>query len=296
MTSRLRAASLALIATVGLISAPLLVAGVATAAVPSTTPILFFSNDLWTDVSDEDATMHAALAETGATITTFDGGDGSGAAWSAALTGNQVLVIPESDIFNPGGTAIMSVDAATAVKAFVVAGGRVLLGSGDNSDLLSFITDIDYAAVWSGTGGSSWDLQIIDPTLPATLTPSNGTDPIGGFDTWSPELLAGVVPLYVDAAGTQLAVAQFPVGAGFVGYFAYDWYPGTDPEDISARALWNVVLQALANVPATPAEAEPALAATGVDSSIALTAGAGFLLLGATALVLMRTRRVARAL
>lgn len=43
-------------------------------------------------------------------------------------------------------------------------------------------------------------------------------------------------------------------------------------------------------------EPEPALAETGVDSSIALTAGAGFLFLGATALVLIRTRRVERSL
>lgn len=294
MTSRIRTAALALVAATGLLGAPLLVTASASAAVPSTAPILFFSNDAWTDVSDEDATMLAALAETGAPITTFDGGDGSGTAWSTALVGNQVLVIPESDIFDAGGTSIMSVDAATAVQAFVVAGGRVLLGSGNNSDLISFITGIDYASVWTLTGGSSWDLQVVDPTLPPTVTYSNGTDPVTGFDTWAPGLLAGVVPLYVDVTGTQLAAATFPVGAGFVGYLAYDWYPGTDPADVSGRALWNLVLQAFANVPA--GAPEPALAATGVDSSIALTAGAGFLLLGATALVLIRTRRVERAL
>lgn len=295
MTSRIRAAALALVAALGLIAAPLLVASSASAAVPSIASILVFSNPAWTDQAEEDATIIADLAETGATITTFDGGDGSAAAWTAALAGKHVLVIPESgNVYVPGGTAVISDEAAAVILAFTDAGGRVIISGGYNPDLVSYLTGLDYTSVWSTSGGGSepWLLQVADPALPAELTYSDGTSPLTGYDTWPAELLAGITPLYVDATGVDVAAAMFPVGTGFVAYLAYDWFPDTAPESAASHLVWNVVLQYLANVPVP----EPALAETGVDSSIALTAGAGFLFLGATALVLMRTRRVERSL
>lgn len=295
MTSRLRAAALAIVAGIGLLFAPLLVTASASAAVPSQAQILFFSNPTYVHVDEEGASMQAGLAETGATITVFDGGDGSSTAWGAALTGKDVLVVPETfvPIWVSGGTPVMNDDAAAVVQAFVSAGGRAIFGYNNNADLLSFITGIDYASVWNGGGDAeAWDLQITEPALPAQLPYVDDVDAVTGFDTWAPELLAGVNPLYVGDGGTELAAATFPVGSGFVAMLGYDWFPDGAPTSPAIIALWNIVLQYLANVPVP----EPALAATGVASSPLLWIGGGVLLvLGVAGIFVARRFRAPQA-
>lgn len=289
MTSRMRIAALAIAAATGLLVAPLALAASASAAVPSQAKILFFSNDSYTDPDEEDATQIAVLEETGATVTVFDGGDGTGEAWAAALEGQDVLVIPEStEIYL---TAVFDADAANVLYDFVFNGGRVILPTIYQPQLLSFLTALDYTSVWGTTDSSAPGvLQVDDPSLPATVTYSNGTYPVISFDTWSAELTAAVTPLYTDETGTLLHAAQWTVGSGTISVLAYDWYPGDEPEDIAGRALWNQLLQALTNVPV------PQLAATGSEVTVAPALAAfGLLLLGAVVVVGTRVRRTARA-
>lgn len=262
----------------------------AAAAVPSAAQILFFSNASLTDQLGEDPTMIAGLTETGATVTQFDGGDGSAAAWTAALEGKDVLVIPETDgnIWAPGGTAFVSDEAAGVLEAFVAGGGRLLLGANNNALLLSQIVGLDYEAVWVTNGDGPFQLQNGDPALPAELGEPDGTYSVSGLLTWSPDLLAGIQPLYLGDAGDSLAVGVFPQSDGFVATLAYDWYPGTGTGEAEARALWNIVLQALANVP-VPVPEGPQLAATGVSQNpLIWIIGGAVLVLGVSAVVLAR--------
>ena len=290
MTARLRTAALAVAAAAGLLVAPIALASSAAAApVPSQAKILFFSNDAYTDPLEEDATQIAALTETGATVTAFDGGDGTGAAWSAALAGKDALVIPESGsiYLSPA----LDADAANVLYDFVFNGGRLILPTDYQAPLLSFLTDVDYTSSWSTNNSSETGiLQVADPALPATVTYSDATYPVVNFATWTPELLAPLTPLYVNEAGTQLFAGQWTVGAGKVSVLAYDWYPGEEAVDIAGRALWNQLLQALTNVPV------PALAATGSEAPVAPVAAAfGLLLLGAVGIFAARARREVRA-
>ncbi len=297
MTPRLRRGMAALIAALALVIAPVLTATSASAAEPVTTNTLFFSRDGFTDIDQEDLTMIAGLTDSGIVVTVFDGGDGSAAAWVAALAGNGVLVIPETSSSTPvwtsGGTSAMSDEAAAAVLAFVTAGGTVILGGSENEQLLSYLTGIDYDGNWNdgGTAGP-WDLQIVEPALPAQLTNSNGTYPIDSFGTWSAELLAGVIPLYTGDSGAEMAAGKFPVGAGFVYSFAYDWYPGDETEDIDGRVLWNQLLVWAATGTAGAAPAAPALADTGLDTTILWTGALGLMMLGVAGVLVARTRKL----
>lgn len=298
MTSRIPRIATALLAALALVTVPLLTATSASAATATTHNTVFFSNGAFTDPAEEDATMIGALSDAGIPVTVFDGGDGSASAWIAALAGNGVLVIPESStsVYEPGGTSAMSDAAAAAVLAFVTAGGTLILGANDNSTLLSYLTGLNYASVWSkGGSGGPWDLQIVNPDLPAQVTYSDGTYPVVNFNLWSVDLLDGVLPLYVGDGGNELASGVFPVGVGAVLTLAYDWYPGEDESDISGRDLWNQVLvQGAVGVPGV-APAAPALANTGIDTTIFVTGALGLLMLGAAALIVTRTRRVLQA-
>jgi hypothetical protein len=277
-------------AAAGLLVAPIALASSAAAApVPSQAKILFFSDGDYTDPLEEDPAEIAALTETGATVTAFDGGDGTGAAWSAALAGKDALVIPESSSIYL--SPVLDADAANVLYDFVFNGGRLILPTTYQAPLLSFLTGLDYASSWSTTNSSQVGiLQVDDPALPATVTYSDATYPVVNYDEWSPELLAPLTPLYVNEANTLLFAGQWTVGTGTISVLAYDWYPGEEPEDIAGRALWNQLLQALTNVPV------PALAATGSEAPVAPAAAAfGLLLLGAVGIFAVRARREVRA-
>ena len=290
MNSRLRMTALAVAAATGLLLAPLAIATSAAAAVPSQAKILFFSNASFTDPANEDLTEIAALQEPGNTVTVFDGGDGTGTAWSAALAGQDALVIPES--FQIYLTAVFDADAANVLYDFVFNGGRLILPTKDQSQLLGFLTGLDYASVWltSETHSVAY-LQTDDPNLPETVTYSDGTYPVINPSAWSTEMIDALTPVYLSANFQELHVGQWTVGSGTISVLAYDWFNGQTPEDIAGRALWNQVLQALINVP-VPAQ----LAATGSEIAVAPAFAAfGLLLLGAVGIVVARSRRVARA-
>ena len=292
MTSRIRTAALALVATIALVSAPLLVTSSASAATADT-HVLMFSNSAYGDTNpgQEDERTLAALQGSGATVSTFDGGDGSDTAWSAALAGINVLVFPEGTNYTPGGTSVITDAAMAVIKAWVVAGG-VMIGTGgyDHLAVLNFLTGLDYSSVWgdnNSPGGLGWVLQTADPDLPATLFDVSYTGGQEVFDTWTPDLLAPLTPLYVSPDGTSLGVGTWAVGSGSFSYLAWDWFNGGG----ETMADWDLVLQSL--VPTVAAA--PALAATGSTVSAPLLGAAAFVLLAGAALMFVARRRAQRA-
>jgi hypothetical protein len=285
MTARLRTAALAVAAAAGLLVAPIALAGSASAAPANVSQVLFFSNDTYTDPDDEDATEIAGLQAGGATVTVFDGGDGTGAAWSAALAGKHALVVPESSALF--GSPILDDAGEDALFAFVNGGGKLVLPTENQEELISFLTGVDYVSVWSfdETGDPAF-LQVENPAFPAQVTFSDGTYPVVGIDAWNPEQLAAVTPLYLSEDGLQLHAGQWTVGAGSIYVLAYDWYPGDDEGDEEGRALWNQLLQAITYVAAAE------LADTGIEASWPVLTGAlALLVLGGAAFGVARTRR-----
>jgi hypothetical protein len=168
--------------------------------------------------SSEAYNMQVALTSFGNTVSTFTGL--SAAAWTAALAGKQVLVIPEQE---RGSIAATPLPAATitAIQNFVNGGGTLIVAD-DYSNTFFLNAVFGYSIVRDGTGAVSTKTAAATGTVfaggPATLPNNDATD--GGSVTAS--LPAGAVCAY--AAGTQCMVYQITRGAGKIYYFAWDFY------------------------------------------------------------------------
>lgn len=298
MRSRLRRAAVALAAALGLVSAPLLMTTAASAADLSGVQAVFFTNEVVTDVDEEDLALANALTAAGATLTPFTGGDGSAAAWSEALAYQTMLVLPEAGngpLYEPGGTAVMSDEAAQVVAGWVADGGRlVLIDPVDAGALLDLITGLDYTTGFPySSSGSPW--PIVDPVdgLPAELQYSDATE---GFDATKLGLaeVEAIDALY--ATSDIAVVGTITVGNGLVAFFGYDWFP--DDVDIAEGDIveWNLVLTYVVQQIYVPVPERPALAATGVASaSPVIWIGAGLFVLVGGALVAFRIRAARKA-
>lgn len=241
---------------------PLCAATAAQATDSTATRILVFSNGDFTDPGEEDADIETELRTLG-TVTTFDGGDGSAAAWSTALGSEDVVVFPESygesGIYGPGGTDAMSDEAAVVVRDWL-ASGHIALGTGSYSHrgLIEKFTGVDYSDAWGqqeSDGG--WDLQLSDESLPTNLPNADWAGGQEQYGDWSAEQKAPVTPIYLSADGTNLGVGAFAVGSGAFLYYGYDWYPDSDDVDSGARDLWNEALRLGAAGTLTPGIATP---------------------------------------
>jgi hypothetical protein len=299
MRPRSRTQLIALAAVGALIAGPLLVAAPANAALPGG-HVLFVSNPVFSDTGtgQEDAQTLASIETTDAVVTVFDGGDGSAAAWTTALAGIDLLVIPEAErapVYVPGGTSVMSDAAAAVVKSWVAAGGDVIGFAGySHGPLVSYLTGLDYSGVWfsSSSPGGEWERQpAANATMPAAIPNVNYSGGLYQFNLWSAELSAPVTPWYLSVDGTNLGVGSFAEGAGTFLYVAYDWYPDSGDLGSGARAAWDAVLQSFFTAPTVPAADPdgPELAATGADLG-ALGLGSALLIVGFGALLLVRVR------
>lgn len=290
MTKRIRTTIVALVGALGLLVAPIALAAPAAAAMVSN--VLFFSNDDWTDPDQEDATQIAGLVAAGATVTTFDGGDGSAAAWAAQIAGKQVVVFPE---FDSGivGSDVLSVEALDVIADFVSAGGVLFLPSEYSDGIITDLTGVDFSTGWVNSGGSGpWPYSGEEnPAFPESLGYSDGTYPVG-VGTWGPDQFDASFPLYYDGEADEFVVAGFPVGEGVIYVFAYDWYPGVEGDDEANRAEWNIVMGLLLPFIEVPDPVQPQLAATGssVDAGV-LIAGALLLLVAGVAIIATPRRK-----
>jgi len=237
---RLSAAAVAVVLGLG---ASLVAVAPAHAAEPLPT-IVVFSNDDLTDVDQEDATLIEDLELTGALVETFDGGDGSAAAWEAALDGADVLVLPEgsAEMYDatPADTDYLTVDAHDVLFDWVSAGGYVIVSdiSDETDDLLSFLTGEDFVSGWSSVGASSYDSQIAELFVPTVLYDANATN---AFDisALAPDTQDIITPWYT--ADDAVAAAGIDgVGTGTVAFFGWDWFPDEAEADI--RRDWGVLL------------------------------------------------------
>ncbi|MDO7880958.1 LPXTG cell wall anchor domain-containing protein [Antiquaquibacter soli] len=296
MTQRIRTAAVAIAGALGLLVAPVALAAPAAAA--PLTQVLFFSNDAYTDVDEEDAFWIDGLEAAGATVTVFDGGDGSAAAWTAALTGQQVFAFPEhdDDLYNNAITE----EAAYAIADWVKAGGLILASSDYDFVLTSVVTGIDYTEVpdYSADFFGPWPrLTEFFPGAPDALAPADGTTAYNSF-FWTPEQLSVYTPLYAvdDPADEDNSWVSglFRAGAGGVIYLGYDWYPS--PGQGELQAAWNAYVEAILEAGIPPvAPPAPQLAATGSSVEPGLYVGGAALLLLAGAAVVIVARRKAAA-
>jgi|GEM_PF-1144822 len=245
-------------------------AGVASATTAPTASILMFSKEGITDpdVGQEDLAMAAALASIG-TVTTFDGGNGSAAAWTAALAGKDAVVFPEGDVYDNADA--MSTEAAAYIKSWISAGHTAIgTGSYTHSNFINYLTGVDFT--WDDGGAEGdWSLQTPTEGAPETLPNVDYGGGITTYGDWTTEQKAAVTPLYLDASGTNLGVGSFPVGSGAFIYYAYDWYPDSADRESGASALWEDALRLGASNTLSPIEQAPTV--LGLDITLDLAVG-----------------------
>lgn len=235
----------------GLVLAP----SVAYAADPSGPVVLEFSNGGCTDPAEEDTDIRDALLPISASVTLFDGGAGDAAAWSAALTGVDVLVLPEGCNF---GTSYIDASAEAVIKAWVESGKTVVgTGSYTHAAFINYMTGLDYTSEfddndWLNLEPYTWDLQLIGSSLPATVPNGNYTGGLVNYSAWSADKKAFVTPVYYSEAEDNLGVAFFSFGSGYYIYNAYDWYPDEDDILNGVREAWNATLQLAVSGQITP--------------------------------------------
>ncbi|MFM6967884.1 MAG: LPXTG cell wall anchor domain-containing protein [Microbacteriaceae bacterium] len=222
-------------------AAAMSISALALVAVPAqaTASIVMFSNENVTDPTEEDADMADALESLG-TVTLFDGGDGSASAWTTALSGATALVLPEGDVFN---SDYMTDAAADVLAGFVAAGHPIITtGAYEHADLIDYITEIDRDWEDDSVDGQ-WDLNIASDVLPESLPNANYAGGISNWADWTLDDRAGVTPIYIDSARTNVGVAAFAHGSGFIYYYGYDWYPDGEEITSGVRESWNEALR-----------------------------------------------------
>lgn len=259
----------AVAAALALVVAPA-AAGVANATTEPTASILMFSKAGITDPNpgQEDLAMAAALESIGS-VTLFDGGNGSVAAWTRALAGKDAVVFPEGTIY--GNTAALSDEAAAYVKTWISAGHTALgTGSYTHTLFIDYLTGIDFT--WSNNSAvGGWNIQTPTEGAPDNLPNVDWAGGINTYGDWTTDQKAAVTPLYLDESETNLGVGAFPVGSGAFIYYAYDWYPNPGDRESGAAQLWEEALRLGASNTLSPIE--PAPTALGLDITLDLAVG-----------------------
>jgi LPXTG-motif cell wall-anchored protein len=241
-----------------------------------------------------------------ASVTQFDGGDGSAAAWAAALTDVELLVIPDpenGDFYLAGGTPWVSEGAFQVIKSWIDAGGYVIANGNyfalpdyeaTYGDFLTGLTGKPFAGAPVETQEIAGPFDLATPVAgaPDPIPSLNGTYSLP-YGSWSAELQAITTVIYQTPDTAFSPVLTIGVGQGVVQFLGYDWF-----ESAALDNEWAEVLN-LAAEGALPFEpqpiygaAAPALANTGAEISVVpvLVIGCALLLGGVASLVVVRRR------
>lgn len=190
----------------------------------------------------EASNLQATLVSQGDTVNTFTGTTASD--WSTALTGVNVLVIPEQE--NGALYPALAAGAVTAIQNFVTNGGTLIVGQDYENFLNSMFG-------WSlATGGNdpySLTANAAGTSFaggPATLPYNNDTTGFTGLPT-------SATCMY-DNTGT-CAVFTATYGSGSIIYLGWDWFDAapTGTQD----GGWLSVLNSAVTFNPTAANVQP---------------------------------------
>ena len=187
--------------------------------------------------SSEASNMQAALESVGNTVTPFVGT--AVGAWTTALAGKQVLVIPEQEVGPSLGGALPPA-TITAVDTFVTGGGTLIVAEDYRTP--SFVNAVfGFSVVAAGGGLSTLNATNAAGTAfaggPATLPAPSATN-----STTTASLPAGAKCIY--DVGANCAVWQVAHGAGLIVYLGWDFY--NEAPVGTQDGGWNSVLFAAA--------------------------------------------------
>lgn len=196
----------------------------------------------------ESDNVQAGLAAMGYAVVPFTGIDET--AWSTALAGANVLVIPELEVNSSLGDNLSP--AVRAVIADFVNQGGGLIEFYQGPEFLNPVLGLSLNS--SGGGSSSIMAAAVGTAFqggPATLPSNNATS---GLD--SSTFPSGGLAIY-SSGGNNAEVAWLPYGAGQIVYLGWDWYDAAPPGsqeggwlDVLERAVTQIAGDFLGLVPA----------------------------------------------
>jgi hypothetical protein len=229
---------------------PSSVLGPSTAATGDTVALFFDSNyvDTATDGGGEAYNVQQTLLGQGYTVDTFTGV--TTADWTTALSGAQVVAVPELEVSGGDLPADLEAGALAALQAFVTSGGRLITFSDRNFEFLEEVLNLPVDSVDDGDGcpctktaaaaGTEWG------SGPATLGNNDATDPV-----LVSTLPTGTTSIYTsDSDADASALALIPAGSGSVVYFAWDWFFEEGQDD----NWFDVLNLSISGSPAPPPE------------------------------------------
>lgn len=199
-------------------------------------PVVVFDDPAIVDTanasSSESDTVQAALAAVGHSVTAFQGL--TGAAFSAALAGQDNLVMPEPE---KGSLSQLSPEAVAAIVDFVFNGGRLvsIFPAGNTSAFLNsaFGFSLGYTGCATATLDSSLGTGF--ESAPSSLACMNATVALLGSS-----LPTGAQSVYTNSAGNSL-VAFIPFGQGSIVTLGWDFFNAA-PLGSAGASDWLPVL------------------------------------------------------
>ena len=177
---------------------------------------LFFDSnyvDTATNGDGEAYNLQQTLLDQGYVVNTFTGV--TTLDWTTALSGAQVVAVPELEVSGGDLPADLEAGALAALQAFVNSGGRLITFSDRNFEFLEEVLDLPVDSVDDGDGcpctktaaaaGTDW------ASGPATLDGNDATD-----DVLVSTLPAGTASIYSsDSEADALDLALIPLGDWF---------------------------------------------------------------------------------
>jgi Ca2+-binding RTX toxin-like protein len=235
MSFSLRRLSVALVAATAVALLGPLAAQAATVAV--------FDDPAFVDTTNaapdgESDNLQASLTAKGHTVKAFNGI--TAAAFSTALAGSTVLVIPEQEVADLA--PALSGDAVHVIRGFVASGGGLILGGdvsfGSGTGSASLLDRVFGIVVTEGIGPGTTTKQAgaAGTALaggPASLPQNDGTNFLTG-------LPAGASSIYANGANSS--VVLFSVGNGAIAYLGWDWFNSNPPTGAGQDGGWQNVL------------------------------------------------------
>ncbi len=221
-----------------------------TAAKPAqATHVTVFVNATYVNYSPGDPDAEAsniedAAASFGHTVSSFI--EITGADFTAALTDQEVLIIPDLEFGDLAPD--LSPEAITAINAFVTGGGRLVIANSDNGP--------NATAFLNTVFGFSLAEDDVNTGVPSTITSAAagtifegqaanlpGNNATMAFNNLPP----GGISIYNTAFGASM-IYIIPVGAGEVVYLGYDWFQSDPPNAGQQDGGWtNILAAALAD-------------------------------------------------
>jgi hypothetical protein len=223
----------------------------AASSVANAANVAFYNDPGFVDSVQEGANLRNTLTANGHTVT--DISTSTLAAFTAGLSGQDILVIPE--LQNGDLYAALDAPTRTLIANFVSGGKTIQVHGGTSPNDVNFMNGIfGYTLTTNGQAVSAATLTAAASTTqfatgPATVSPNSAVTQVA-----TANIPAGGTCIYDLNAGADCVVFTVPEGTGEVIFLGWDWF-GAPPQGAADGGWLEVadLISVAAAGPSTPA-------------------------------------------